>query len=217
MAQRATAPVKQFCQSGIVYPSASDPVHLRCGTELCWIPLNDRAEILSGKQKIMVIVVMGVAGSGKSTIGMLLAQRLGYDFHDADDLHPAANRNEMHRGIPLTDEDRVPWLTAVRALIDRYLNEGRDVVIACSALKETYRAVLFGGGKDVRLIYLKGSRDMIAQRLAARHDHFFEPALLQSQFDTLEEPRDALVIDVSSTPEEIVTAIVKALSVRPDN
>ena len=165
----------------------------------------------------MIIVVMGVAGSGKSTIGMLLAQRLRYDFHDADDLHPAANRDKMHRGIPLTDQDRIPWLTAVRASIDQYVNEGRDSVIACSALKETYRAVLFGGSKDVRLIYLKGSRDMIAQRLAARHDHFFDPALLQSQFDTLEEPRDALVTDVSGTPEEIVTAIVKALSVRPDN
>jgi gluconokinase len=165
----------------------------------------------------MVIVVMGVAGSGKSTIGMLLARRLGCDFHDADDLHPATNRDKMHRGIPLTDDDRVPWLTAVRAVIDQYINEGRNAVIACSALKEAYRAALFGGSNDVRLIYLKGSRDLIARRLAARHDHFFDPTLLQSQFDTLEEPHDALVIDVSGTPEEIVAAIANALGIRLDS
>ena len=155
----------------------------------------------------MVIILMGVAGSGKSTIGALLARDLGCDFHDADDLHSPANRDKMQRGIPLTDEDRRPWLAAVRALIDRYLNAGADVVIACSALKEAYRATLLRGTDDVRLIFLKGSFELIAQRLASRHGHFFDPALLRSQFDALEEPRDASVVDIAGTPAEIVAAI----------
>jgi gluconokinase len=155
----------------------------------------------------MVIILMGVAGSGKSTIGALLARDLGCDFHDADDLHSPANRDKMQRGIPLTDDDRRPWLAAVRTLIDRYLNAGADVVIACSALKEAYRATLLRGTYDVRLIFLKGSFELIAQRLALRHGHFFDPALLRSQFDALEEPRDASVVDIAGTPAEIVAAI----------
>src|SRR5271168_96725 len=155
----------------------------------------------------MVVIVMGVAGSGKTTIGMMLASDLGCDFRDADDLHSLENRDKMHRGIPLTDEDRRPWLDAVRALIDRYEKSGTDAVIACSALKEAHRAKLTVGTRDVRLVYLKGSMDLIAQRLAARHGHFFDPALVRSQFEVLEEPNEAIVVDVAGTPAEIVAAI----------
>jgi gluconokinase len=155
----------------------------------------------------MVVILMGVAGSGKSTVGAGLANDLGCDFRDADDLHPPANRDKMHRGIPLTDDDRRPWLAAVRALIDRYLKSGADVVIACSALKEAYRAILLRGTDGIRLILLKGSFELIAQRLASRHGHFFDPALLRSQFDALEEPHDAIVVQIGGTPPEIVAAI----------
>jgi gluconokinase len=155
----------------------------------------------------MVVIVMGVSGSGKSTIGMTLARDLGCDFRDADDLHPQENRDKMHRGIPLTDEDRRPWLAAVRALIDRYESAGTNLVIACSALKEAYRKTLTDGVHDVRIVYLKGSMELIAQRLAARHGHFFDAALLRSQFDVLEEPREAIVVDIAGTPAELVAAI----------
>ncbi len=150
---------------------------------------------------------MGVAGSGKSTVGAMLAHDFDCDFHDADDLHSASNLDKMHRGIPLTDDDRRPWLAAVRALIDRYLNSGADTVIACSALKQAYRATLVRNTDDVRLVFLKGSFDVIAQRLALRHGHFFDPALLRSQFDALEEPLDAMVVGIDGTPTEIVAAI----------
>ncbi len=162
----------------------------------------------------MVVIVMGVSGSGKSTIGMMLARDLGCDFRDADDLHPQENRDKMHRGIPLTDEDRRPWLAAVRALIDRYENAGTNLVIACSALKEAYRKTLTDGVHDVRIVYLKGSIELIAQRLAARHGHFFDAALLRSQFDALEEPREAIVVDIAGTPAEIVAAIHARLANR---
>jgi gluconokinase len=155
----------------------------------------------------MVVIVMGVSGSGKSTIGMILARDLGCDFRDADDLHPQENRDKTHRGIPLTDEDRRPWLAAVRALIDRYENAGTNLVIACSALKEAYRKTLADGVHDIRIVYLKGSTELIAQRLAARHGHFFDAALLRSQFDVLEEPREAIVVDIAGTPAEMVAAI----------
>jgi len=161
----------------------------------------------------MVIILMGVAGSGKSTIGRMLSRALGGEFHDADDLHPPANRDKMRRGIPLTDENRRPWLAAVCALIDRCEN----AVVACSALKEAYRAKLLTGVKDVCVVYLKGSPELIAQRLAARHGHFFDPALLRSQFDALEEPRDAIVIEIAGTPAQIIDAIIVALRLRRAN
>jgi gluconokinase len=162
----------------------------------------------------MVVIVMGVAGSGKTTIGMMLASDLGCDFRDADDLHPQKNLDKMRRGIPLTDEDRRPWLAAVRALIDRYESFGTNAVIACSALKEVYRVTLTDGANDIRLVYLKGSMDSIARRLAARHGHFFDTALLRSQFDALEEPREAIVVDTAATPAEIVATIHAGLANR---
>jgi gluconokinase len=167
----------------------------------------------------MVVVLMGVAGSGKSTIGQLLARALGADFHDGDDLHSPENRDKMRRGIPLCDDDRQPWVAAVRALIERYGNAHREnaivnAVVACSALREAYRTTLFAGANDVRLVYLKGSPELIAERLGARRGHFFNPALLRSQFDALEEPHRAIVIDIAETPAQIVHAIMIELQSR---
>ena len=160
----------------------------------------------------MVIIVMGVAGAGKSTIGQLLARRLGCDFRDADDLHPAANREKMHRGIALTDPDREPWLAAVRAAITQYVTIGVNSVIACSALKQGYRDRLMVDPAAVKFVYLKGERGLIARRLADRHGHFFDKELLQSQFETLEEPRDAIVEDAARTPAVIVDSILAKLA-----
>jgi gluconokinase len=155
----------------------------------------------------MVIILIGVAGSGKTTVGRILAARLGCEFHDADDLHPPQNREKMHRGIALTDEDRLSWLHAVRDLVQRCLSERRCAVIACSALKQSYRDLLIVDPAKVKLVYLKGSEALIRQRLAHRAGHFFDQRLLQSQFDTLEEPADAIVVDISDAPEKIADAI----------
>jgi gluconokinase len=160
----------------------------------------------------MVVILTGVASSGKTTVGEVLAQRLGWRFYDGDDFHSARNREKMHRGEPLTDEDRKPWLEELHELIIRCEREGENAVLACSALKQAHRDRLTAGSHDVRLVYLKGPRDLIATRLAARHGHFFDPALLQSQFDALEEPSDALAVDISGTPEHIADAIVDGLA-----
>ncbi|MGH7988468.1 MAG: gluconokinase [Candidatus Binataceae bacterium] len=158
----------------------------------------------------MMIILMGVSGSGKTTVGRMLAQKLGWKFHDADELHPPANIEKMRRGVALTDSDREPWLEAVRALIARCL-EGGGAVIACSALKQRYRECLMVDSTRVRLVFLKGSPGLIARRLAMRSGHFFDPRLLKSQFETLEEPTDALVVDVATPPDAIVTEIIARL------
>jgi gluconokinase len=159
----------------------------------------------------MVVILMGVAGSGKTTVGELLARRLGWRFYDADDFHSAHSRDKMRRGEPLTEEDREPWLQALHELISRCEREHENAVLACSALKRAYRERLTEGSREVRLVYLKGPPDLIARRLAARHGHFFDPALLQSQFDALEEPSNALDADIAGTPEQIADAIVTGL------
>jgi gluconokinase len=158
----------------------------------------------------MVIILIGVAGSGKTTVGRILAAQLGCEFHDADDLHSPENREKMSHGLALSDQDRLPWLLAVRNLVQRCLAENRDAVIACSALRRSYRDLLVVDKAKVKLVYLKGSPALIAQRLAQRSGHFFDPRLLQSQFDTLEEPQDptdATVVDISETPEQVADAI----------
>lgn len=155
----------------------------------------------------MIIILMGVSGAGKSTVGQLLARQLGWHFYDADDLHPDANKRKMSHAIPLTDEDRRPWLLTVRALIERCLAERSSAVIACSALKQSYRDMLVVDPAAVKIVYLRGDIDLIAKRMAARRDHFMSDELLRSQFDTLEEPRDAFVVDISTIPEDIVAAI----------
>jgi gluconokinase len=159
----------------------------------------------------MVIVLIGVAGSGKTTVGRIVAARLGYEFHDADDLHPAQNRDKMRRGIALGDDDRWPWLHAVRALIQQFLAQKRSAVIACSALKQVYRDLLLVDPAAIKLVYLKGSPALIAQRLARRAGHFFDRRLLQSQFNTLEEPANAIVVDIEEPPEKIADAIIAGL------
>jgi len=159
----------------------------------------------------MIIIVMGVSGSGKTTIGQLLAGRLGCGFSDADDFHPAVNVEKMRAGVPLTDADRAPWLAALRRAIDDWQAAGGSHVVACSALREAYRGVLSPMG-DVVFVHLKGSPEVIAARLAARRGHYMNPNLLTSQFATLEEPTGAIVVDIAEPPAALVEAIAKKLA-----
>ena len=162
-----------------------------------------------------VVIVMGVSGSGKSTVGTLLAGRLQWEFEDADWFHPAANVDKMHKGIALTDEDRWPWLRAVAAWIDKTRSAGEHGVIACSALKRRYRDVLVGDRPDVRLVYLQGEEALIARRIATRHEHFMPSSLLHSQFLALEEPGPSehpITISIAAQPRRIVAQILSALT-----
>ena len=160
----------------------------------------------------MITIVMGVSGSGKSTIGEDLATRLGQPFVDGDSLHPQANREKMAQGIPLDDTDRAPWLAAIVAEMDKHRAVGESLVIACSALKRAYRDFLRSGHDDVRFVYLRGARELLAERLAHRAGHFFDPHLLDSQLATLEEPseEEALRIEVGLPPAEVVESIIRA-------
>jgi gluconokinase len=166
--------------------------------------------------KEMVIVLMGVAGSGKSTVGQVLADRLGWRFQDADDFHPPHNREKMRRGIPLDDNDRGPWLQAIRTSIVASLTSNQNAIYACSALKQVYRHFL-KVDEDVKFVYLKGPAALIAQRLAKRKGHFFDRALLQTQFNDLEEPRDVFDVDISSPPNVIADLIIAGLGLRQAN
>ena len=159
----------------------------------------------------MVYVVMGVCGCGKTTVGQLLASRLGVPFFDGDDFHPAANKVKMKSGQPLTDADRAPWLSAMAAKIVEW-NAGAGAVLACSALREIYRRTLNAGSPAVRFVHLKGTKETIQARLHARQGHFMPPALLDSQFATLEEPADAITVDIRGTPEEIVAQALAQIS-----
>jgi gluconokinase len=154
----------------------------------------------------MVIIVTGVSASGKSTVGEQLARRLGFEFHEGDDFHTENSVRKMSAGIALTDEDRAPWLAAIRALIDAAVSSGRDIVISCSALKRAHRDAL--RADDVVFVYLFATRELIRARLAKRRGHFLDPSLLDSQFETLEEPSRAFKVDAASAPEEIVDSIV---------
>ena len=158
----------------------------------------------------MVIVVMGVSGSGKTTVGSLLAQQLGWEFADADDYHPAANIEKMRDGIPLTDADRLPWLERLRSLIAGWITTGTGAVLACSALKQNYRERL-RVGEPVRFVYLKASAEVLSQRLLERHGHYMKRQMLESQLATLEEPGDAIVVNANATPENMVREIRKDL------
>ena len=158
----------------------------------------------------MTILVMGTTGSGKSTVGELLARRLGWLFLDADDFHSAANKEKMHLGIALSDADRAPWLAAIHAELLRRNEQGHNVVLACSALKQEYRDLL-GAQLEMRVVYLKGSEAVLRAHIEGRHGHFAGESLLASQLATLEEPVDALIEDVSRTPEEIVAEVCRRL------
>lgn len=162
-----------------------------------------------------VLLVMGVSGAGKSTAGERLAAELGWPFRDADSFHPQSNIDKMSRGIPLTDDDRWPWLGAIAAWIDDHRSARTHGIVSCSALRRRYRDLLLGGRKDVRLVYLKGDYDLIAGRMGRRAGHFMPPALLRSQFDALEEPgadEHPLIAPIEPTPRRILEQILAELA-----
>jgi len=164
----------------------------------------------------MILIAMGVSGCGKTTIGELLAERLGCDFADADSFHSQANKDKMHKGIPLTDEDRWPWLKAIRASIEEKQADGTTHVYACSALKRVYRDILRDGDTDVTFVYLKGTPELLQERIKTRKGHFFDPKLLQSQLDTLEPPGsdEAIEVDIALSPEQIVDKVLNEVKDR---
>ncbi|MCC3427529.1 MAG: gluconokinase [Microcoleus sp. PH2017_29_MFU_D_A] len=159
----------------------------------------------------MIIMVMGVSGSGKTTVGKLLAESLNWDFSDADDFHPPGNIEKMSRGIPLEDADRLPWLLHLQGTIDRWLLENKNVVLACSGLKASYREMLFRDKQRMKIVYLKGDFELFAARLKTRENHYMKADLLSSQFATLEEPENAIIIDASQPLEVIVRQIINYL------
>jgi len=154
-----------------------------------------------------LILLMGVAGSGKTTVGHELAAALGWPYHEADDFHGAANKEKMGRGLPLDDHDRAPWLAAIRTAMDDCQAAGRSAVFSCSALKEKYRRVLLDGTTGVSLVFLSGDREMLLARLQQRPGHYMKPTMLESQLAVLEPPADALTLDVRQSPGELVSAI----------
>jgi carbohydrate kinase (thermoresistant glucokinase family) len=162
---------------------------------------------------VAAIILMGVAGSGKTTIGRKLADALGWSFCDGDDLHPEANVAKMSRGIPLDDRDREPWLAAIRAYIGGCLARGEKTIVACSALREKYRRALVTDSTQIKFVHLAGSPALILERLQQRHGHFMRPEMLDSQFAALEQPADALVIDIAQNPDAIVAEIRRSFHV----
>jgi gluconokinase len=161
-----------------------------------------------------ILIVMGVSGSGKTTIAAMLAAALGVEFLEGDKFHPPSNVEKMKSGTALTDEDRWPWLRAIAARIDEWRAQGKGGVVTCSALKRSYRTILVDDRPQVRLVYLRGSHELIHERMAARHEHFMPVGLLDSQFATLEEPgadERPIVVDVGGAPAEIVAAIIRQL------
>jgi gluconokinase len=164
----------------------------------------------------MILIAMGVSGAGKSLIGELLAERLHCSFTDGDAFHSAANKEKMHKGIPLTDDDRWPWLKTIRAAIEEKQRAGETAVFTCSSLKRSYRDVLRAGDRDVCFVYLHGTFEVLHERLGSRTGHFFDPSLLQSQLDTLEEPGDdeAITESIELTPEQIVDNVIEKLKTR---
>ena len=164
----------------------------------------------------MILIAMGVSGAGKTKIGEMLAERLHCSFTDGDAFHSAANKEKMHRGIPLTDEDRWPWLKTIRAAIEEKQKAGETAVFTCSSLKRSYRDILRNGDSDVVFVYLHGTVETLRERLTTRTGHFFDPSLLQSQLDTLEEPGtdEAITVNIELTPEEIVDEVLKQVEQR---
>lgn len=154
---------------------------------------------------------MGVAGSGKTTIGRLLARELAWDYYEGDDFHDDENKDKMRRGLPLSDADRVPWLRAIRAAMEAVVLAGRSAVFTCSALREDYRRVLLDGMSGVALVHLTGRPSLLRSRLEAREGHYMRSQMLESQLAALEPPRDALTLDVARPPAELVDEIRREL------
>ena len=180
--------------------------------------LEAKAGESRGTTPAQVLVLMGVSGCGKTTVGALLAGRLGWSTAEADDFHPPANIAKMRGGVPLDDADRLPWLEAIAAQIDRWRSEGTRGVITCSALKHRYRDIIVGHRPEVRLVFLKGERELIADRLAARLGHFMPPTLLESQFAALEEPTPEerpIVVPIQEPPQRLAERIIAALGLEP--
>lgn len=159
----------------------------------------------------IVVLIMGVCGSGKTMLGEMLSKKLGFAFADADKYHSAANKTKMQSGIPLTDEDRYSWLSALSHVLDKWLDEGVNGVLACSALKEQYREILIKQPQRSHILFLNGSYKLISDRLAQRQHEFMNPNLLRSQFDTLEEPQNAIYLDASLAPEQLVESACQKL------
>lgn len=180
-------------------------------------PIAEWSALASSLTEPVIVIAMGVSGSGKTTVAALLAAALGWQFQEGDNLHPAANVAKMRGGTPLTDADRLPWLEKIAEEIDRWREQGLSGVVTCSALKRIYRDIIIGSRPEVQLVYLKGSYDLIQSRLAARHEHFMPAALLKSQFATLQEPASdehPIVIDVGGKPADIAAEIVRQLGKR---
>jgi gluconokinase len=171
---------------------------------------TEKVSALPVQSSSMILIVMGVVGAGKTTVGELLAKQMGWEFADADDFHPASNVNKIRHGISLSDEDREPWLQRLRAAIIEWIAAGRNIVLACSALKRGYRQEL-NVGPEVRFVYLKGSADLIAERLRLRQGHFANEQILTSQFADLEEPKEAVTVKIAATPQQIVAEIREKL------
>jgi carbohydrate kinase (thermoresistant glucokinase family) len=165
----------------------------------------------------MILILMGPTGCGKTTIGQLLARRLGWPFIDGDDFHPAANVAKMQSGLPLTDDDRRPWLETLRREIENRIRAGQSTVLACSALKRIYRERMGVDQEAVKTVYLRGAFDLLQRRLAARRGHFMPPELLRSQLDTLEVPRSGVAVDIDDPPDAIVNRIMTTLQLTAPN
>ncbi|BAY26662.1 carbohydrate kinase [Calothrix sp. NIES-2100] len=161
----------------------------------------------------MIIIIMGVSGSGKTTVGKLLADSLGWTFSDADAFHSPENVEKMRRGISLNDADRKPWLKDLQTAIKHWLQENTNVVLACSALKDSYRQFLVVDSDRIKLVYLKGTYDLIQKRLQERQNHYMTEILLKSQFDTLQEPLNTIYIDIAQPPQAIVQNIRTVLGI----
>ena len=165
----------------------------------------------------IVVLIMGVCGSGKTVVGEMLAKKLGFEFADSDKYHSAANKAKMQSGIPLNDDDRYSWLMALSQVLDGWLAEGKNGILACSALKERYRDMLINQPERSHVLFLNGSYELIASRLQERQHEFMNPNLLRSQFDTLEEPKNAINLDISGTPEQIVESACQKLAAAEKN
>ena len=179
---------------------------------MCTLPVKSSIDWKAMHRSAMVVIIMGPMGCGKTTIGELVAQKLLWPFYDGDDFHAKENVAKMHAGIALNDQDRKRWLENLRDHIQQWLGQGKNTILACSALKQSYRDILGVNQSTVRTVYLKGSFQLLRQRIEQRHHPYMDKNLLESQFDILEEPQDGLIVDIDAAPETIALTIIDRLS-----